>query len=60
MRPSEDPIVCEKHRVQEEMMKEAGGDLRKYSEIVRREAKNLRDSRPGSYKTVPKNPSAAA
>jgi hypothetical protein len=60
MKPSEDPIVREKHRVQEEMLKEAGGDIRKYSEIVRREAKKLRDKHPGHFKTVPNKPSIAA
>ena len=60
MRPAEDPIVREKHRVQEEMLEEAGGDLRRYSEIVRREAKKLRDAHPGQFKMVSDKPSAAA
>jgi len=54
--PFDDQAVDEKHRVQQEIMKEAGGDLKKYSEIVKAEAKKLREQKPGYFKVKEKNP----
>lgn len=58
--PCDDRAVDEKHRVQQEILKEAGGDLKKYSEIVRAEAKKLREEKPGYFKAKEKNPPFSA
>jgi hypothetical protein len=42
-------LVKEKHRVQRQILKEADGDLRKYTSIVKHEAENLRKKFPGKF-----------
>jgi hypothetical protein len=59
-RPFEDPIVREKHRAQKSFLKEAGGDLRKYNEIVRRKADEVRKKHPGHFTIFSASSSIAA
>ena len=47
-----DPIVEEKHRIQRKILKEVNGDLRKYSEIAKKEAEELRKKYPGKFTKV--------
>jgi hypothetical protein len=56
----ENPIVTEKHRVQKAILEEAGGDLREYSRIVKREAEKLRRDNPGKYTKIHHENSNAA
>jgi len=58
--PSADPIVQEKHRVQNAIMGQARGNLKKYNEIVRAEAQGIRDRHPGHFKVASRNRSLAA
>jgi hypothetical protein len=59
-KPFVDPIVEEKHRVQSELLREAGGDLHKYSSIVRREARRLRARSARLVRATPRKTSVAA
>lgn len=51
--PYDDPIVRQKHQTQTNILNEADGNLKKYNEIIRRKAQELRDKSPGHFKLVP-------
>ena len=42
-------LVKEKHKVQREILKEANNDLKKYTDIVKKEAAKLRKQFPGKF-----------
>ena len=50
--PYDDYLVNEKHKTQCQILKEAGGDLKKYSRIVEREAQQIRAKYKGKFKKV--------
>jgi hypothetical protein len=58
--PYEDPVVQQKHQTQKEILREAGGDLRKYNELIHRKAQKLRDKYPGCFKPVSNEPTLVA
>jgi hypothetical protein len=50
-RPSDDPIVKKKNEVQKALLKKAGGDLKKFNEVVHELAEKARVKYPGGFKS---------
>lgn len=50
--PIEDSIIVEKNRVQRMLLEEAGGDLKEYSKIVKKEADEIRKKNKGKFNKI--------
>jgi hypothetical protein len=50
--PYDDPVVYEKHKAQQRLLKEAKQDLKQYSKIVHREAEKIRKKFKGKFKII--------